>query len=65
MAKGVWKVQCNVINGERMYIPYRVRNTDEVVHSGNIEHYGDYTADRDVAQAVVDRLNSETEADTE
>ena len=64
MAKGIWKVQCNVINGERMYIPYRVRNTDEVVHSGNIEHYGEYTSDKAEAQALVDELN-EKEYDDE
>lgn len=58
MAKGIWKVQCNVINGESMYIPYRVRNTDEVVHSGNIEHYGEYTNDKAEAQALVDKLNA-------
>ena len=64
MAKGIWKVQCNVINGERTYIPYRVRNTDEVVHSGNIEHYGEYTSDKAEAQALVDELN-EKEYDDE
>lgn len=64
MAKGIWKVQCNVINGERMYIPYRVRNTDEVIHSGNIEHYGEYTSDKAEAQALVDELN-EKEYDDE
>ena len=58
MAKGVWKVLCNVINGEKRYIPYRLRNTDEVMHSGNIEHYGAYTTDKSEAQALVDELNA-------
>ena len=67
MAKGKWKVQCNVIGGVRMYIPYRVINEKEVIHSGNIEHYGKYTEDEAAAQAVADRLNNEneTERDTD
>lgn len=63
MAKGTWKVQSNVINGETMYIPYRLRDTSGIMHSGNIEHYGEYTKDRKEAQAMVDRLNNGTEAE--
>ena len=58
MAKGTWKVQSNFICGEWMYIPCRVRNTDEVVHSGNIEHYGEYTTNLDEARALADKLNA-------
>lgn len=63
MAKGIWKVQHNVINGEDRYIPYRLRNTDEVMHSGNIEHYGAYTTDKSEAQALVDELNKKEKDD--
>lgn len=63
MAKGIWKVQRNVINGENRYIPYRLRNTDEVMHSGNIEHYGAYTTDKSEAQALVDELNKKEKDD--
>ena len=63
MSNGVWKVQCNVINGEKRYIPYRLRNTDEVMHSGNIEHYGAYVSDESVAQAIVDELNEKERND--
>ena len=59
MAKGKWKVQCNVVGGRYLYIPYRVRNLSEVIHSGNIEHYGEYTEDQAEAQAICDRLNNE------
>ena len=57
MAKSEWKVQCNYVGGERLYIPYRVLNTNEVVHSGNIEHYGGYTKDEAEAEKLVDELN--------
>ncbi len=57
MAKGPWKVQSNRINGECLYIPYRILNTDEVVHSGNIEHYGKYTPDEHEAERLVEELN--------
>ena len=63
MATGIWKVQCNIINGEKRYIPYRLRNTEEVMHSGNIEHYGAYTTDEAEAQALVDELNGKGEDD--
>ena len=59
MSKGIWKVQCNPIGGRYLYIPYRVKDTSYVIHSGNIEHYGEYTQDKDEAQAICDRLNSE------
>ena len=58
MAKSRWKVQCNVVGGRYLYIPYRVRNLNEVIHSGNIEHYGEYTEDQAEAQAICDRLNN-------
>ena len=57
MAKSEWKVQCNYVGGERLYIPYRVLNTAEVVHSGNIEHFGEYTKDKAEAEKIVAELN--------
>ncbi len=58
--KSKWKVQCNPMNGKYLYIAYRVLNTDELVHSGNIETYGKYSEDKREIQKLVDELN-ETE----
>jgi len=55
--KSKWKVTSNSINGEKMYAVFRLRDTSAVDHSGNREYAGGYTADRDEAQAVADKLN--------
>lgn len=57
--KSEWRVQCNIVAGERTYIPYRILDVDKIVHSGNIEHYGQYTKNREEAQAIVDELNNQ------
>ena len=56
--KSEWRVQSNYISGvgER-YIAYRIKDLNEVVHSGNIEHYGEYSEDREAVQKLVDELN--------
>ncbi|MGI6751112.1 MAG: hypothetical protein ACOX4U_00605 [Anaerovoracaceae bacterium] len=59
MPKSKWKVQSNVIAGKKMYIPYRILNTDLLVHSGNVEHFGEYTEDRSEAEHMVEMLNEE------
>lgn len=57
--KSEWYVQNNYVAGKgHLYIACRVRNTNQVIHSGNIEHYGEYTEDREAAQEIVDKLNS-------
>lgn len=53
--KGKWKVIRNPMIG---YIVARVKNTDEAVHSGNLEYYGDYSDDKAERQAVADELNT-------
>lgn len=53
--KGKWKVIHNPMIG---YIVARVKNTDEAVHSGNLEYYGDYSDDKSERQAVADELNT-------
>ena len=40
------------------YIVARVRDTEEVVHSGNLEYYGEYSDDEAERQAVADGLNA-------
>lgn len=60
MPKSEWKVQSNYIAGlGKRYIAYRVLNVNEPVHSGNIEHYGEYSEDLAEVQKTVDRLNEE------
>lgn len=57
--KSEWKVQCNYISGlGRRYIAYRIRNVNEPVHSGNIEHYGEYSENREEIEKLVKELNA-------
>ena len=63
MAKSEWKVQSNVIAGRgKMYRAYRVLDTSQPVHSGNIEYTDGYCEDLDAVQETVDRLNAEERA---
>lgn len=56
--KSEWFVQSNPIGGEYHYIASRIRNKGKVVHSGNIEHYGEYQTDREPVQELVNKLNA-------
>jgi hypothetical protein len=57
--KSEWKVQCNFISGlGRRYIAYRILNVNEPMHSGNIEHYGEYSENKEEIQKLVDELNA-------
>ena len=56
--KGKWKVIRNPMGG---YIVARVKNTEEIVHSGNLEYYGEYSDDKSERQAVADKLNAKEE----
>ena len=57
-----WKVQSNPVGGIMMYIPSRIIDPDKPEHSGNIEHYGAYTKNREEAQRIVDELNRKVPA---
>lgn len=57
--KSPWKVTYQWIGDCKMYAAYRLRNVNEVDHSGNREYAGDYTEDRDKAQELADRLNAQ------
>lgn len=61
--KSVWKVTTNWVGDEKMYGVYRLRNVDEVDHSGNREFHGGYVGDKGVAQGVADALNEVLHAD--
>ena len=39
--KSEWRVTCNYIGGERFYDVYRLRDLDEIDHSGNREYVDD------------------------
>ena len=59
IVKDEWTVFSNVILGKKMYIVGRKLNTNEVLHSGNVEYAPDmgYTEDREKALAVCEKLN--------
>ena len=55
MNNGKWKIIYNPFAG---YIVARVKDTGEIVHSGNLEFYGEYSDDKADRQAVADELNA-------
>lgn len=52
-----WKVMSNYINDEKMYAVYRIKNTKEVMHSGNIEIATDYMLDKNEAEEIAKKFN--------
>lgn len=58
MAKSAWKVQCNPINGKYMFIAFRIIDVSKPIHSGNIEHYGECSENKEEIQKLVDELNA-------
>lgn len=58
--KGKWKVTCNPTDsGNYLYAVYRLRDINEIDHSGNREYGSKYMASKEEAQAIADKLNSE------
>ena len=66
--KSEWRVTSNTINGSRMFIAYRLRDTNGVDHSGNREYIensgkpyyrGGYTENRALVEKLVTELNQE------
>lgn len=55
---GMWKITQNFVGGEYFYAVYRLRNVDEVDHSGNREFASDYFENREDAQAILDKLKN-------
>lgn len=55
--KSQWKVTSNIIGETKMYAVYRVRNINEVLHSGNMEFATNYMFNKDDALRIVERLN--------
>lgn len=54
---GKWKVTSNPIGGKTLYSVYRLRDVDQVDHSGNREFAGEWTDNREAVQVVADQLN--------
>jgi len=52
-----WKVTSNYIGDEKMYAVYRLRNINEVDHSGNREYAGGWVSNREAAVEVAAELN--------
>lgn len=59
--KGQWKPYSNRIGQTTMYIAGRQLDMNQPLHSGNIEHHGDYTTDRESAHILCVKLNCQTE----
>lgn len=56
-----WRVTSNFIGGEKMYAVYRLRNINEVDHSGNREYAGGWISNKEAASIVAAGLNKNTE----
>jgi len=59
---GKWRITSNPIDGIKFYRVYRLRDINEVDHSGNREYWGEYTLDREEAAAKAAELNEQEEA---
>ena len=63
MAKGKWEVYSNLFNGRKVYRIGRLKDVNEVVHSGNIEYYSDenmfdtWTENLEEKEELVRKLN--------
>lgn len=57
--KSKWQVSSQYINGEEIFQVYRLRNVNEVDHSGNREYFAGTFDNEAAAQAVADKLNED------
>ena len=61
MPAGKWVAFQNWIAGERFWRVGRVIDTDQPVHSGNIEYAGEYIRDEEACRDMARKLNEEAE----
>ena len=54
-----WRVAANPVGGKMWYAVYRIRDIDEVDHSGNRQYRGGYIDDKSKAEAYARQLNEE------
>lgn len=59
--KSEWRVSSNIINDEKKYIVYRIKDIHKVDHSGNREYAGEYVSDKNTALELADSLNKKGE----
>lgn len=52
-----WRVSRNYTSGVTYYRVYRIRDMDEVDHSGNRDYYEGYWDTKEEAQQIADSLN--------
>ena len=57
--KGKWEVMNNPMMNPTPYTVFRLRDTNEVMHSGNIETVGEFYEKRNFAEALAEKLNKE------
>lgn len=57
--KSKWMVTWQYINDVPKYAVYRLRDVNEVDHSGNREYHGGYTTNKAEAEALAKKLNEE------
>lgn len=57
--KSEWRVTSNIIDGEKRYGIYRLRDKDAVDHSGNREELDRWFDDRELAEDVCRIMNEE------
>ena len=55
--KSEWRVSSNPVCGKMIYGAYRIRDLDEIDHSGNRENTGPIFYNKDEAEAYVNELN--------
>lgn len=52
-----WFVSCNPVAGEYLYIVARLRDREQIQHSGNMEYHGGYSKDKEALEKVATQLN--------
>lgn len=62
--KGLWEVIANPVGGAMLYGVARLRNAEEVKHSGNLEfHSCGYLKDQKEAEAIAEQMNRKEDSD--
>ena len=56
--KSAWYTSRNNVGGESLFIAMRGKDINQIIHSGNVETYGNYETDRAKVEAIVRKLNS-------
>jgi len=57
--KSEWRLESNFIGNEKYYRVVRIKDVNEVDHSGNRKYATEYMICKEKAQKIVDILNGE------